>query len=338
MIPRLLASLLLIFAAATAGAFDHVYDLPQPLSKGDSLECQMPAYPLELTINCRIDCPKLKGAREDRQELWTVYWNRTDPHSYMAAGVLRGCRAYGSPAEEEYIAVEIYSVADGMRQTLHRSEFTKGVSTGRGANSLDIDLYNRRLYLRIGNGNAYREVADIDFTPALQSTCGIKAHTDCRLRRFRVSATESDPPAYSHLDFAALDAYLRGPTLDPVEGYWYYHDRNIVPMKATTGGFYSLAIVKSPTVPGSYDIIYLSGAETAAESWQPLRIKGRIHPSGFDNEYDLLWYDVEGRPAAAENSAALDASGTMLTLSFPLVESQLRFRREVNQTLVERPE
>lgn len=51
-----------------------------------------------------------------------------------------------------------------------------------------------------------------------------------------------------------------------------------------------------------------------------------------------MWYDVEGRPAAAENSAALDASGTMLTLSFPLVESQLRFRREVNQTLVERPE
>ncbi|MDE7125645.1 MAG: hypothetical protein K2O12_04105, partial [Muribaculaceae bacterium] len=87
-----------------------------------------------------------------------------------------------------------------------------------------------------------------------------------------------------------------------------------------------------------YDIIYLDGAETNADSWTAGTLKGRLHRSGFENEFDLQWFDADQRPAGIENSASLLNQGSTLQLNFPSLETQLRFRRNPNCLLVADPE
>lgn len=127
--------------------------------------------------------------------------------------------------------------------------------------------------------------------------------------------------------FASVDslmAYL-GAATDPAEGLWRYLDRDTPPDKAVPGGYYTLATVADGD--GGYEIVYLDGSQYHPEAWQPLRLKGRLHPSGFAGNYDLEWHAADGRACPPESYATLDSDTGILALFFPLLNSTLRFRR-----------
>ena len=337
---KILTIMLCCLLSIQASAFDRVHTPALALDAGDSLCYQLPASPDQLTINFRISCPRVRNVNGETIPLWTFFWNHTGSDSYTCAEVSRGNTVYGSPADEEYISIEVYRMDHGKRTGISTTRHTKGISTGKGANSIDLDLHNGRLYLRIGNGNRYTDVCDMPYTPATTaSACGVVAHTGINIRRERVSASSESIHKRISADITEIDRYFKSDNnLDPVEGYWYYHDRNIVPMKATLGGFYNLAIIRSDSLPDTFDIIYISGASTASDEWCPGRIKGQLHRTGLLNEFDLLWLDSEGRPVAIENSATVSDDGSLLMMNFPMLESAIRFRRNVNQLLDAHPE
>lgn len=134
---------------------------------------------------------------------------------------------------------------------------------------------------------------------------------------------------------------------DPLEGVWRYLDRENEPSVARIGGNYIVATVRNDSIPSidimgnqtyvrGYDILYISGAQTLSERWQPGMVKGRLRPTIFHGNYDLEWYDARCEPVGdpysvvCDNNADFDDAATppnMLTLNFPLLRSRIRLAR-----------
>lgn len=51
-------------------------------------------------------------------------------------------------------------------------------------------------------------------------------------------------------------------------------------------------------------------------------------PAEFAGHYDLEWIDSEFRPISRDIHATVDASGALLTLSFPSLHTVMRFAKE----------
>lgn len=113
---------------------------------------------------------------------------------------------------------------------------------------------------------------------------------------------------------------------DGVEGYWRYLDRENDPQYARPGGRYLLAVVRSENADGEYDIVYVDGAETRRDQWRPMMLKGRLKPTIFVGHYDLEWIDSTFAPIDRDIHATI-TDGAILTLSFPLLKTTLRFSR-----------
>lgn len=106
-------------------------------------------------------------------------------------------------------------------------------------------------------------------------------------------------------------------------GVWEYLDRDTNSRKAMSGGRYRLLIVDRGNW---FDIIYLGGAETNSNRWVAGQLKGRLIPTRFEGHYDLEWVDAEGRLIERDAHAGVDRD-VILSLSFPLLSSTLRFSR-----------
>ena len=123
----------------------------------------------------------------------------------------------------------------------------------------------------------------------------------------------------------SLRSRLASPA-DPHEGIWHYLDRQNDPRYAIPGGRYSLALVSDGK--GGYDIIYMGGAVTLASEWSETMLKGHMAPTPFADHYTLSWIDAEGELIHGDTTADLTAEGSILSLSFPLLKTTLRFARQ----------
>lgn len=140
-------------------------------------------------------------------------------------------------------------------------------------------------------------------------------------------AADTLPAAHTAFEGSvdSLQSYLALST-DVCEGLWRYLDRDNDPRLAVPGGMYRLATVADGY--GGYCIVYLGGAESGADYWQPLMVRGHLVKTPFSGNYDLEWLDATGRAAARENYGTIDAASGIMTLTFPLLNSTLRFRRD----------
>lgn len=93
------------------------------------------------------------------------------------------------------------------------------------------------------------------------------------------------------------------------------------------GGDYTLTILPAPD--GGYDIRMLSGATVNASSWPQGRLKGRLLPSPYADDWTLLWFDADGNSCGPDTRAHM--SGNTLQLIFPRHDSTLLFIRQPEQ-------
>lgn len=119
-------------------------------------------------------------------------------------------------------------------------------------------------------------------------------------------------------DARALHDYLSAST-DSLEGIWQWVDCETDAPAVTAGGRYTLATVADSS--GGYDLVYVGGAKTG--NWQPLDIKGHMSATPFINQFDVTWYDAEGRDTGEGIYATIDADGLM-TLTFTPLRSRMR--------------
>lgn len=159
------------------------------------------------------------------------------------------------------------------------------------------------------------------WTPASYIVAESTRHLPVLRKMMRLS--ELDPVRMCRFaDVAELESYLKTST-DPHEGLWTYLDRDMDHTSVSLGGNYMLATVKEGD---AYDIIMIHGAEAYSAAWPALRVKGRLRPTVFMHHFDLDWTDASGSAVKAESSATI-LEGTILTLSFPLLKTAIRFSK-----------
>lgn len=120
---------------------------------------------------------------------------------------------------------------------------------------------------------------------------------------------------------ASLDQYFAS-SVDPLEGYWAYLDRENDSKVMKPGGFYTIAVVAAGS--GNYDLIYVDGATVNSGLWSTGMRKGRLVDTRFVNHYDLVWVDAVFDTMSRDVSASVE-QGAVLILSFPVYRSQMRF-------------
>lgn len=123
---------------------------------------------------------------------------------------------------------------------------------------------------------------------------------------------------------------LREGMLDDHTGYWHYLDK-ITPnnQHVVLGGRYRVAIVPNPDRLEQLLIVYIEGSTDDSKFWEKGDIKGILVPTTFENHYNLIWFDSRRRPAGLDECSATFDGVNLLTLNFPLLESQIRFEREL---------
>ena len=101
-----------------------------------------------------------------------------------------------------------------------------------------------------------------------------------------------------------------------------YLDRNIDETFLKLGGRYQLVVIKDED--GSYNIMYYDGADVNCDEWSCGMLKGRLFPTRFKNNYQLIWYDSSFEEMHDDTYATIDEDDIM-TLYFPNEKGQIRF-------------
>lgn len=137
------------------------------------------------------------------------------------------------------------------------------------------------------------------------------------------SGIPSVPPVTDYTIGKLRERFSR--SSDPVEGFWRYFDRQNDPAYARPGGEYTLALVNNGR-RGEYDIVLVDGARVYADKWRPMMLKGQLRATVFNGHYDLSWIDASFEPMTSDIHATIE-DGALLTLSFPLYKTTLRFSK-----------
>lgn len=323
-------TMLFLLTTICMQASDFVYEPTRKLNAGDSLLYTMPASPDAVRLTFRVSTKDIPHS-ERPIAVWSTVWNYVDADNYSCVSVSYGTSAFGAVIDDPFIDIDVYTISYGVRTDLSHSRLTKDINPGHGANSIDIDLHAGRLYIRAGNADSYVRVADINFEPQkCESQCGLIAHRNVQLHRERVAISANKSLIATPLTCREVLSRVSG-NLEAPAGIWYYYDRNMPPANAALAQYYTLAVLPSADVDGGYDIYIMpENNETPDDTAKP---KGRLTPSGFINEYDLVWLDANGVEAGVENSVSVDNQAAILVFHFPSLESQVRFRRTPNLQL-----
>lgn len=114
-------------------------------------------------------------------------------------------------------------------------------------------------------------------------------------------------------------------------GVWEYLDR-ITPKDGSVvlSERYKLAAVDDPEVQGNILLVYLDSENSRSELWHPGDVKAILTPTGFENHYNLEWFDSHKRPVGGGENSATFEGYNLLTLDLPLLGVQIRFQRIIS--------
>lgn len=215
-----------------------------------------------------------------------------------------------------------YSYTSGD-STLLQGSFSEHYAARNSGMSLRIVSRNGRSYAEAGAGRRLISLP-VAFDPA--DAGSIVFENKDGLTVLAHTLLHDTIPAPAKVAFDTTEALIAAieASHDPAAALWSYLDRDTDQNKAMPGGYYRLATL--PDANGGYTVVYLGGATTNSHHWRPLQVKGRLIKTIYHNHYDVEWLDSAGRPVAAEAYARLDPATRILTVSFPLLNSTLRFR------------
>lgn len=256
---------------------------------------------------------------------WGIVWNVADSANFDCAELHLLDARYVDAIGRESAVLRLYNVRGGVSDCCQEIAFSPSSSMHEGGGSL-------RLRLERGAGQAMLDagfgIPDASVPVVINAESKVGRYVDCPADTLRDELRFSAKPGPCPAPFSSigeLRKYYVGRD-DAAECEWVYYDRDTDPARTTLGGDYRLATVSDGS--GGYLIVYVAGAVTRAEEWPPMRVKGRMRPTGFIGQYDLEWYDADGDTMGSDCSAMItDAS--MLTLRFPLYGATVRYRRAI---------
>ena len=258
---------------------------------------------------------------------WGVVFNYADNANYCAVVLHCTTSSHRDVTEHREMHCSLLKVCGGMETIVATTTINDGVDFYEGDNLLSVEHAEGNTVVKIGR-KTLREVLstqNIEYESRFMSGIFAGAASRLTVERF-VTKSEVNPATALVTEWTTelLDQQFASSS-DPMEGYWQYLDREMEEKKAKLGGRYEIAVAKNTS--GGYDIIYVSGAVVNSRNWHEGMLKGRLTKTGFIDEYDMVWYDSDMRYMPHDLSAALE-NGSILTLRFPTLNTQIRFSRK----------
>lgn len=260
---------------------------------------------------------------------WGVVFNMDDRGNYYA--VVLSCdnsAPYDDIADQRTMQVSLVKNDDGSTIELASTTVSKGISLEDDLNTVCVDVDDRSVRVSIGK-DELQEVLEANVSrPSGTVWVGYLVGAGSRVSIERAVLTienENQVAATTLWTLDALDEYL-ATSIDPMEGYWKYLDRDMEDKWLRLGGRYTLAVVRADD---GYDLIYINGAQVKKSQWQPCMLKGHITRTQFTGNYDLCWIDATMEPISEDCYAAIE-NGVILTLNFPIYKSQVRFAKVIS--------
>lgn len=268
----------------------------------------------------------VRGAMEgigERPGLAPAYWgiDMVAGSDTLRLTLRHGNSAFGDILDRRQNILSLHRNGSPVAEKdVSRFESSSGVY-----NTLRVEIDRRSRVLNVAGGG--KSVDDIFSVPLASADNPeqliVWGRGHLTLSSFSVESVMSPQHAFASTWTAdKLTEYL-SQSEDEIEGYWRYLDRENDPAYARPGGRYLLALVGNGD---GYDIIYVDGAETRRDQWMPMMVKGRLKPTVFIDHYDLEWTDATFETIDRDIHASV-TDKTILTLSFPLLKTTLRFSK-----------
>ena len=258
--------------------------------------------------------------------------------SSTVCGLVLNASADGS----RYVAVELSCHNTALHDDLHDARLldvaviahdgdsvctlASGVDLHDGFNCVEAVVRGNSLSVSIGSKRMEKvmECALPESTGPVRAGC--LAGPACQARIERVVVAERAGrlrPVSSGHTIESLNA-LFAASRDPFEGYWQYLDRETDDAHVRLGGRYKVALVADGN--GGYTIIYIDGAQVRRAEWHTGMVKGTMAKTVFTDNYRAVWTDASFGQEADDVFAVFE-SGSILSVKFPVLKSQLRFSK-----------
>lgn len=117
----------------------------------------------------------------------------------------------------------------------------------------------------------------------------------------------------------------KGRKMNPVCGVWKLYQTKEDSALMKRGGEYRVVIIPAGKDADSFDIFMLDGAVTLGDMWTVGRLKGRLLPNGYEDDWRVEWLDAEGHPCG--NAVRAHLKDGLLEIIFPRHSTGLTFLR-----------
>ncbi len=229
-------------------------------------------------------------------------------------------------SNHRYARFALIHFSGGNASIIATKDIDKGISLNSGFNSIEVQVNSDEIKVLAGDdqlSTIMQVERKVSTTAPRRAGCYIGAGAKVRIER-AVIDFEHDNSIYLDTGWTidSLKQHFEA-SIDPIEGFWHYLDRDMEDRWLRLGGRYTLAIVKNGT---HYDIIYIDGAKTRSDLWHTGQLKARLTPTIFSNHFDLMWVDATHQPITQDAYGTIE-NGVMLTLKFPIYKSQFRLSK-----------
>lgn len=304
---------------------ERVY-FPAPVILQDS-SVTVPLDTSLMISSCRVDVRAAMNGIGERPGLAKAYWGLrlVGPSDTVTVTLRHGNSAFGDLLDKRMSMLTVCRGSD----ILYEKDVSAFESSSGVYNTLRLDLDKLSGDLSVsGGGKNVSEICTLHLgTANMYDAVEVwsRGSLDLALQSLETTLSPERVLASDRTQ-ESLTAHFAASS-DPVEGYWQYLDRENDPQYARPGGRYLLAVVKNDSLgEDCYDILYIDGAETWRDRWKPMMLKGRLRSTIFVDHYDLEWTDSTFDTIERDIHATV-TDKSILTLSFPLLKTTMRFSR-----------
>lgn len=284
----------------------------------------------ELAIEARAAFDFGRNRQGRSSAYWGIAWNCNEDYSEFDYVALRLKNTdFGTITDTRAADIEYGHRCNGIDSVIACAAVEACHNLSGGENTLAVEWIDG--VMRIFSGEkTLASALDIAAMPPEATECRVFSTGNLNLKSIVI---EREEDLFMRLQSPYTLEQLSSSTRprEEIEGLWTYLDRVTDDNRARLGGMYNLLVVKDGD---RYLILYHSGAKVNSEKWNRMMIKGELRPTPFVGHFDLKWYDAMMREVEDECSATLDSEG-ILSLSFPIHKSSLRFYRNTKSILPE---
>lgn len=256
---------------------------------------------------------------------WGFVWNYKDCNNYQMIRLKGHNTLLHDILDERSLIVEVLNVNSGNIEIIKTTSLRKGVDLYDGYNSIWLKYDGDNTYLYIGDDNPILiDKIDVSYGDSMKIGYFIGSGSVVELERFITKKNIiKERRLLTKWNRNNLNDYLRSDSIGNIEGLWTYLDRNIDETKLKLGGKYQLVVVENNE--SGYDLLYYSGAVVNSVKWTSGMLKGRLFPTRFKENYDLVWYDSVFEEINDDTYVMIEEDNNIMTLYFPKEKGQIRF-------------